>query len=154
MSHNPHSSRFPMYFPPSQFSHRFGTQFFTLEITEYKVIDEQISPDSKKTSKFAVFKFEVKRGKQVKILYYRYSEIRELHEYLCASPLGVVANMCKFPSKTFFKNLENKFLNQRRKQLQSYFHQLLSSSRSITQTPCVRQFLQLDSFKVKPWYKE
>ena len=154
MSANPHSLRFPMYFPPGQFSHRFGTQFFTLEITEYKVIEERIDSSSNKTIKFAVFKFEVKRGKQKKILYYRYSEIREMHEFLCGSPMGAVANLCKFPSKTMFKNLDNKFLNQRRKQLQSYFHQLLSSSRSITQTPCVRQFLQLDSFKVKPWYKE
>ena len=152
MSANPHSLRYPMYFPPSQFSARFGTQFFTLEITEYKIIEEKTN--SSKNIKFAVYKFEVKRGKQIKILYYRYSEIRELHEFLCSSPMGSVANLCKFPSKTMFKNLDNKFLYQRRKQLQLYFHQLLSSSRTITQTPCVRQFLQLDSFKVKQWYKE
>ncbi len=83
-----------MYFPPSQFSHRFGTQFFTIEIPEYKIMTEKDS-----STKFAVYKFTVKRGKQQRVIYYRYSEILQLHEYLCSTGVGAIASLCNFPPK-------------------------------------------------------
>mmetsp|Transcript_1381 Transcript_1381/g.1862 ORF Transcript_1381/g.1862 Transcript_1381/m.1862 type:complete len:147 (+) Transcript_1381:104-544(+) len=138
-----------MYFPPSQFSHRFGTQFYTIEITETRVINDNDTNDT-----YVVYKFTVKRGKQSKTIYYRYSEIRQLHEYLCSTNAGAIANLCIFPPKTWFKRLDNKFISKRKKSLAKYFHQLLSSSRSISNIPCMRRFLQLDNFVVKQWYLE
>ena len=81
-----------MYFPPSQFSHRFGTQFYTVEIPECRVVY-----DKERKCKFAVYKFEIKRGRQSKTVFYRYSEIRQLHEYLCSTSIGSIANLVSFP---------------------------------------------------------
>jgi len=138
-----------MYFPPSQFSHRFGTQFYTVEVPECRVV-----ADKESKCKFAVYKFEIKRGRQSKTVFYRYSEIRQLHEYLCSTSVGSIANLVAFPSKTWFSRLDEAFLDERRQKIEQYFHQLLSSSRTISQIPCVRRFLQIDTFVVKEWFLE
>lgn len=138
-----------MYFPPSQFSHRFGTQFYTVEVPECRVVF-----DKERKCKFAVYKFEIKRGRQSKTVFYRYSEIRQLHQYLCSTSVGSIANLVSFPAKTWFTRLDDKFLDERRASIEAYFHQLLSSSRTISQIPCVRRFLQIDTFVVKEWFLE
>lgn len=138
-----------MYFPPSQFSHRFGTQFYTVSVPECRVVF-----DNSSKCKFAVYKFEIKRGRQSKTVLYRYSEIRQLHEYLCSTSVGSIANLVAFPSKTWFSRLDDAFLDERRSKIEHYFHSLLSSSRTISQIPCVRRFLQIDTFVVKEWFLE
>lgn len=140
-----------LYFPPAQFSHRFGTQFYTIVVPECRIVFDQQTH-----TKFAVYKFEVKRGRQTRDIFYRYSEIRQLHDFLCSTSdtLGSIAIRCSFPNKTWFKSLDEKFLDKRRKALESYFHQLLSSSRVISQIECITKFLQLDQFIVKEWWKE
>mmetsp|Transcript_59226 Transcript_59226/g.97856 ORF Transcript_59226/g.97856 Transcript_59226/m.97856 type:complete len:146 (-) Transcript_59226:1129-1566(-) len=141
----------PLYFPPSQFSPRFGTQFFTIEITQCRIVY-----DKEKKQKFAVYQFTIKRGRQTKTVFYRYSEIRQFHEYLCSTSLGQVANYVPFPAKTWtiYPKLDETFLDDRRQQIEQYFQKLLSSSRVMSQIPCVRRFLCIDSFIVKPWYLE
>lgn len=138
-----------MYFPPSQFSHRFGTQFYTVQVKEAQVVVEAESKE-----KYAVYQFEVKRGRQTKTVCWRYSEIRNLHEYLCSTSVGSIANLVSFPSKTWFARFDDEFLEERRHKIEQYFHQLLSSSRTISQIPCVRRFLQIDTFVVKEWFLE
>ena len=116
------------YFPPSQFSHRFGyeaafpavcilsnvnliqfrTQFYTVVVKSSRVVY-----DKDRKCKFAVYEFEIKRGRQKKTIFYRYSEIRQLHEYLCSTNVGSIANLVSFPSKTWFTRLDDKFLDER-----------------------------------------
>lgn len=110
--------------------------------------------DAESKEKYAVYQFEVKRGRQTKTVNWRYSEIRNLHEYLCSTSVGSIANLVSFPSKTWFARFDDEFLEERRQKIEQYFHQLLSSSRTISQIPCVRRFLQIDTFVVKEWFLE
>ncbi|ETO28594.1 hypothetical protein RFI_08538 [Reticulomyxa filosa] len=138
-----------MYFPPSQFSHRFGAQFFTVEIPEFQLVEDK---ESHKT--YAIFKFVVKRGRQTRVMYYRYSEILQLHDYLCSTSLGLIASICNFPGKTLRPKLDQSFLEKRRVALEEYFHKLLCNGRHISQLPNVQKFLQLDKFEVNEYGKE
>ena len=54
----------PMFFPPRNWSRRFGTQFFTIEIASV-----EITEDDKTAEKSAYYHIIVKRGKQVQILF-------------------------------------------------------------------------------------
>jgi hypothetical protein len=110
-----------LFFPYDQFSARYGEQFFTAQVTSYKVIEGDklnllhllfcLPP-----KQFTVYTLTIKVGWQVNSIDRRYSEF----EKVLGSAVG-------FPSKTV-PRFDDVFLSARREQLNACLSQYLESS--------------------------
>jgi len=134
----------PMFFPPRNWSRRFGTQFFTIEIRE-----ATISEDEKTAEKHALYHIIVKRGKQERIVARRYSEFYEFHRLLVR--FSSYARRCNFPPKTWFRNVSQSFLEERRELLDKYLQQVLHDQR-IARHKYTIAFLNLNNFDLYKWW--
>jgi len=134
----------PMFFPPRNWSRRFGTQFFTIEIASV-----EISEDNKTAEKSAYYHIIVKRGKQERIVARRYSEFYEFHRLLVR--FSSYARRCNFPPKTWFRNVSKNFLEERRELLDKYLQQVLHDQR-IARHKYTIAFLNLNNFELYKWW--
>jgi len=139
-----------LFFPPSQWSARYGIQFFTVVIPKVFVIK-----DYEKGSKgsYAVYQIEIKRGRQVIVRKYRYSQFADFHQALLRSSIAIILQQAKIylPAKTWFKNVSPSFLDQRRQELEKYLHRLLQFKYSPREA-IVQKFLALNEFVVKDFW--
>ena len=69
----------------------------------------------------------------------RYSSLRKLHESLKKETNSI--NYPKFPDKKYFGNTEDKFLNRRFAELQSYFNTVLGS-KDFSQLPTLKTWIK------------
>jgi len=134
----------PMFFPPRNWSRRFGTQFYTIEIKEVIV-----KTDESTSEKIALYSIIVKRGKQERIINRRYSEFYEYHRSLVR--FSSYARRCTFPPKTWFRKLSEEFLAERRGLLDTYLQQVLHDQR-IARHKYTVAFLNLNNFELYRWW--
>lgn len=133
-----------MFFPPRNWSRRFGTQFFTVEIKA-----ANLSEDEKGAEKCAFYSIIVKRGKQERLIKRRYSEFYEFHRLLVR--FSSYARRCNFPPKTWFRNVSESFLEERRELLDKYLQQVLHDQR-IARHKYTIAFLNLNNFDLYKWW--
>jgi len=140
----------PLFFPPSQWSSRYGIQFFTVTIASVAVVED---PEKGPKGSYAVYQIEIKRGRQVIIRKYRYSQFADFHKALLCSSISVILQQGRIflPAKTWFRNVSPEFLEKRRLELEKYLHKLLQYKYSPRET-IVQRFLALDEFVVKDFW--
>jgi len=140
----------PLFFPLSQWSSRYGIQFFTVNIPTVDVIEV---PEKGPRGGFAVYTVQVKRGRQVLLRKYRYSQFSVFHQELLHSDIAVLIKKGKIflPSKTWFRNISVQFLEQRRKDLEKYLHSLLLY-KYVPSVAIVQKFLGLNEFVIKDFW--
>jgi len=145
-----HHETAPLFFPPAQWSSRYGIQFFTVEITRVRVVE-----DSEKGVKgsYALYHLEIKRGRQKIERDYRYSEFSDFHRALLCSSIAIILQQGKIylPAKTWFRNVTPAFLEKRRRELEKYLHKLLRFKYSPRES-IVQKFLALNEFVVKDFW--
>lgn len=140
----------PMYFPPSQWSARFGVQFFTVLIPDVRLFQ-----DLGRKRSYAAYKITSCRGKQTITVWRRYSEFDMLQRHLQLYPSERIQRAsldAPLPGKTLFRRLKPEFLDRRREGLELYLQHIVSRDRRIIEVPIVRQFLQFDMFIEAPWW--
>jgi hypothetical protein len=140
----------PLFFPVTQWSSRYGIQFFTVAIPKVEVI---AVPDKGPKAGFAEYTVLVKRGRQELARKYRYSQFAIFHRELLNSDIGFIIKRGKIylPSKTWFRNLSAQFLEQRRKELENYLHSLLRY-KYVPSEAIVQKFLGLNKFEVRDFW--
>jgi len=140
----------PLFFPLSQWSSRYGIQFFTVDVPTVDVIEVS---DKGPKGGFAVYTIQVKRGRQVLLRKYRYSQFSVFHQELLHSDIAVLIKKGKIflPSKTWFRNISVQFLEQRRKDLEKYLHSLLLY-KYVPSVAIVQKFLGLNEFVIKDFW--
>lgn len=131
-----------MFFPPRNWSRRFGTQFFTIEIASHQLKEEE-------SEKHALYLITVKRGKQERTIERRYSEFYEFHRLLVR--FSSYARRCNFPPKTWFRNVSKNFLEERKELLDKYLQQVLHDQR-IARHKYTIAFLNLNNFELYKWW--
>jgi len=136
----------PLFFPPSQWSARYGIQFFTVVVPTVSVVNGT-------KGSYAEYHLEIKRGRQVIVRKYRYSQFAEFHKSLLSSSISIILQKGKIylPSRTWFKNVSESFLQQRRLELEKYLHHLLQFKYSPRER-IVQKFLGLNEFVVKDFW--
>merc|ERR550534_2300132 len=140
----------PLFFPVSQWSSRYGIQFFSVAVPTFEVIEH---PEKGPKYGWAVYTVKVMRGRQVLLREYRYSQFADFHEELLNSDIAVIIRKgrIRLPSKTLFRNLAPQFLKQRRKGLEKYLHSLLRYKYVPTEA-IVQNFLGLNEFIIKDFW--
>jgi len=140
----------PVFFPVSQWSSRYGIQFFSVAVPTFEVIEH---PEKGSKYGYAVYTMKVMRGRQVLQRKYRYSQFADFHEELLDSDISVIIRKgnIRLPSKTLFRNLTAQFLKQRRKGLEKYLHSLLRYKYVPTEA-VVQKFLGLNEFMIKEFW--
>jgi len=140
----------PMFFPVSQWSSRYGIQFFSVAVPTVEVIGH---PEKGPKYGYAVYTVKVMRGRQVLLRKYRYSQFADFHGELLNSDISLIIRKGRIhlPSKTLFRNLAARFLKQRRKGLQKYLHSLLKYKYVPTEA-IVQKFLGLNEFMIKDFW--
>jgi len=140
----------PLFFPVSQWSSRYGIQFFTVDVPTFDITEV---PERGPKGSFAVYTVQVKRGRQVLLRKYRFSEFSLFHQELLHSDIAVLIKKGKIflPSKTWFRNISVQFLEQRRKDLENYLHSLLLY-KYVPSVAIVQKFLGLNEFMIKDFW--
>jgi len=140
----------PLFFPPSQWSSRYGIQFFTVKIVSVEVVED---PEKGPKGSYAVYKLEIKRGRQVITRHYRYSQFADFHKALLCSSITILLQQGRIflPAKTWFRNVSPEFLEKRRLELEKYLHKLLQYKYS-PRDVIVQRFLALNEFVVKDFW--
>lgn len=138
----------PLFFPISQWSSRYGIQFFTVDVPKVDVIKVP-----EKSPSFAVYTVQIKRGRQVLLRKYRYSEFSVFHKELLKSDIAILIKKGKIflPNKTWCRNISVQFLEQRRKKLEKYLHSLLLY-KYVPSVTIVQRFLGLNEFVIKDFW--
>jgi len=139
-----------MFFPPSQWSSRYGIQFFTVVIPKVTVVKDY---ENGPKGTYAVYQLEIKRGRQVIVRKYRYSQFSDFHQALLRSSIAIILQQAKIylPAKTWFKKISPSFLEQRRMELEKYLHRLLQFKYSPREA-LVQKFLALNEFEVMDFW--
>jgi len=140
----------PLFFPVSQWSSRYGIQFFSVAVPTVEIIEH---PEKGPKYGYAVYTVKVMRGRQVLLRKYRYSQFADFHEELLISDIAVIIRKGRIhlPSKTLFRNLAAQFLKQRRKGLEKYLHSLLRY-KYVPAEAIVQKFLGLNEFVIKDFW--
>jgi len=140
----------PLFFPVSQWSSRYGIQFFSVAVPTVEIIEH---PEKGPKYGYAVYTVKVMRGRQVLLRKYRYSQFADFHEKLLISDIAVIIRKGRIhlPSKTLFRNLAAQFLKQRRKGLEKYLHSLLRY-KYVPAEAIVQKFLGLNEFVIKDFW--
>jgi len=140
----------PLFFPVSQWSSRYGIQFFSVAVPTVEVVEH---PEKGPKYGYAVYTVKVMRGRQVLLRKYRYSQFADFHEELLNSDIAVIIRKGRIhmPSKTLFRNLAAQFLKQRRKGLEKYLHSLLRY-KYVPAEAIVQKFLGLNEFVIKDFW--
>jgi len=140
----------PLFFPASQWSSRYGIQFFTVTVPTVEVIEV---PEKGPKAGFAEYTVQVKRGRQLQVRKYRYSQFAIFHQQLQNSDIGLIIKRAKIllPSKTWFRNLSAQFLEKRRNELEKYLHILLRY-KYVPSEAIVQKFLGLNKFVVRDFW--
>merc|ERR550534_2070389 len=140
----------PLFFPVSQWSSRYGIQFFSVSVPTVEIIEH---PQKGPKYGYAVYTVKVMRGRQVLLRKYRYSQFADFHEELLNSNIAVIIRKGKIhmPSKTLFRNHAAQFLKQRRKGLEKYLHSLLRY-KYVPAEPIVQKFLGLNEFVIMDFW--
>jgi len=140
-----------LYFPPKNFSSRFGDSIFTVDIVSNRVIvsDDTTCGLSSCHKQVVVYKIIVKRGKKDWFVERRYSDFLKLFKSLPLSSKFYTLNV--IPPKTMFSvTTDTNFLIKRQVNL---LHALdeslkdLSTSNSLANSP-ILDFLLLSSHPV------
>ena len=122
-----------LYFPKTQFSPRFGNQFFTFELRTYVRINEASSFMNYCLPHEVIFyEIFVSRGKETWTVNRRYNQfltfLIDLKDQIDDLPSDIV-----LPPKSFFNNLNKDFCDDRLKKLETFLDKCLVfiSSRGI-----------------------
>lgn len=111
-----------VYFPPKQFSPRFGDNFFTAVIENY----ERVKPIDSCSGHYVVYAIGVSRGKHTWIVKRRFKEFEQLLLYLKGKYPNTVQPFPALPAKTCCSVLNDEdFLLARSKELQTFLHEML-----------------------------
>lgn len=139
-----------MFFPPSQWSSRYGIQFFTVVIPKVTIVQDY---EKRPKGSYALYHIEIKRGRQVIVRKYRYSQFVDFHKALLGSAISIILQQGNIylPAKTWFKNVAPSFLEKRRLELEKYLHRLLQFKYSPREA-IVQEFLALNEFEVKDFW--
>lgn len=132
-----------LYFPPKNFSNRFGDQFFTAEIVSHRLASDETACCQKSV---VLYKIVVKRGRKEWFVEKRYSDFIKLWDSLPLTPKFFASKV--IPPKTWFSVATNtEFLLKRQEKLfQALDESLkdLSSTNSLSRSPAL-DFLNLNS---------
>jgi len=140
----------PLFFPVSQWSPRYGIQFFSVTVPSFEVIEH---PEKGSKYGYAVYTVKVMRGRQVLLRKYRYSQFADFHDELLNLDIALIIRKKRIylPSKTLFRNLAVQFLKHRRKGLEKYLHSLLRY-KCVPSKAIVQKFLGLNEFVIKDFW--
>jgi hypothetical protein len=132
-----------LYFPKTTFSKRFGSQFFTMDITDYQVVNVSSCWD-----KHAEYVIQLKQGKSEWTIKRRFREfekflasIRSSHHDLPSDKIPAL------PPKTCFRVLDDEdFLIERKMQLYDFLDNFLRelSQKNLLKDQKVIEFLEID----------
>jgi hypothetical protein len=125
--------RCELFFPPASWSHRYGEEYFTLNISEFRV-----SPDGK----HAEYKIEGNCGETEWAAWRRYTEFVHM-KGRCKTILGSVVP--KLPPKGLRRSLKQKHLEKRRTELCRFLHVVLGQKESkVCKDMNIRGFLGIE----------
>lgn len=134
-----------VYFPPKQFSARFGDNFFTAVMENF----ERVRPVASCAGKHIVYVIAVSRGKNTWTVKRRFSEFEKLLKYLKEKYPQTVQPFPPLPPKTCFTVItDDEFLFARTKLLQVFLNELLTTlhmEKLILDTKVV-DFLELQNY--------
>ena len=134
------SSMCSVYFPVSEFSTRYGEQFFTVSMEGGVIFDA--SPQM--GSKHVRYALRIMYGQKSHVVHHRYSEFLALHHKLV--PLGLQSKVVRVPPKTcsrLFKDpFDPNFIERRAEGLYTYLHSVMQD-RTAIDSALVRDFLDL-----------
>jgi hypothetical protein len=140
------SSRLELvYFPPKQFSARFGDNFFSANIENF----ERVKPIDSCSSKYVVFVIIVSRGRSAWAVKRRFTDFEKLLVYMKEKFPRTVQPFPALPPKTYLSVVnDDSFLEARLKELQTFLNEMLTTlhMEKILLDDKVTEFLELYNF--------
>ena len=130
-----------LYFPRNAFSKRFGKQFFTFDISDFKVVGNDSCYD-----RHAVYRIIVRQGKSEWVVERRFREFDTLYQSFKFLQ-NDISSMIGLPPKTCCRiTSDDAFLEERREKLSTFLDGLLKelSQRNLVKDERILQFLELD----------
>ena len=128
-----------LYLTPKSWSHRYGDGIFTINILNVNI--------DATTSK-AIYEIEISFGKNKFTITKRYSQFNTLHNILINEQCIDPEISALFPPKTWFSNVQEEFLNQRRCSLSIWLDTLLMSNKETSKQKDIRKFLEISALSV------
>jgi hypothetical protein len=96
-----HTMSAVLYFPPKEFSPRFGSQFFTVTLQGYELVGHP----SACGGQYAVYNLQISRGRETWSVQKRFSEFDQLNQSL-AQDLDKAIAIPLLPPKTCFPTID------------------------------------------------
>lgn len=111
-----------VYFPPKQFSPRFGDNFFTVTIENF----ERVKPIDTCAGQHVVYAVTVQRGRHTWVVKRRFREFDQLLQYLKNKYPNAKQPFPLLPPKTYCSvTTDEDFLMNRMKDLQAFLNEML-----------------------------
>lgn len=129
-----------LYFPIKQYSARFGKQFFTMEVKDYRIQDGDACMAS-----YAVYSISLQQEKFMWQIHRRFSDFDRLLHQLKQKYSDI--EFPELPPKTYFTVCTDAgFLDQRKRLLNEFSNQLLltASKHRLFSDPKLLEFYGLD----------
>jgi hypothetical protein len=134
-----------LYFPYSQFSKRFGDQFFTFKILSWTYHNNPICSFD---GLYVVYQVQISLGNHTWVVWKRFSEFVSFHCYLKQKYTRFESTLPFHPPKTCTRVIYDKrFLEERKYSLETYFDKVLRllSEKDCFSDAVVIKFLQLSN---------
>lgn len=113
-----------LYFPPKQFSPRFGNNIFTVTLETF----ERVKPIDSCGSKYVVYVLLISRGRSAWAVKRRYSDFEKLLAYLKDKYRLTSQPFPSLPPKTWTSVVNDDFfLQERANELQTFLNELLTT---------------------------
>lgn len=90
-----------LYFPPKEFSPRYGDTFFTVEIQNHEIVGHP----SACGGQYAIYSLEISQGKRKWIIKKRFREFDSLNQSL-HSEISQIIQLPPLPPKTCFATVD------------------------------------------------
>jgi hypothetical protein len=134
-----------LYFPPKQFSPRYGDNVFTVNVENF----ERVKPIDSCASKFVVFVLVISRGRMSYTVKRRFSDFEKFLIYLNDKYPSTKQPFPALPPKTWVSVVgDDAFLSERAKELQKCIDELLTTMHieKILTDERLTQFLEFNNF--------
>ena len=113
-----------LYFPPKQFSPRFGENIFTAVIDDY----ERVKPIDGCASKFVVYNIRISRGRSGWVVKRRFTDFAKLSEYFKEKYKSTAQPFPTLPPKTWVSVVnDDQFLKERMNNLIIFLNEMLTT---------------------------